>query len=67
MFMNTSGDQNHPLNGTFKDQNKIYLKKTSYKFVDSVIQEESKQKEVPQKLSKILGRLETERVYEIVF
>ena len=67
MFMNTSGDQNHPLDGTFKDQSKIYLKKTCYKFVDSVVQEESKQTEVPQKLSKILGKLETERVYEIVF
>ena len=55
MFMNTSGDQNHPLDGTFKDQKKIYLKKTCYKFVDSVIQEEIKQTELPQKLSKILG------------
>ena len=54
--MNTSGDQNNPLDGTFKDhQNKIYMKKTGYKFVDSVIQEEGNQREAPQRLSKILG------------
>ena len=52
---------------TQTDQKSIYLKKTGYKFVNSIIQEVSKSNETPFSLTKSLGILETECVYEVVF
>ena len=43
------------------------MKKTAYKFVDTIIQEQGIQNEVPQKLSTSISSLETECVYEVVF
>ena len=66
MFMDIDGYQFFPIN-FLRDLKSIFLKKTSYKFVNSVIQEVRKSSENPLALNTSLGMLETECVYEVVF
>lgn len=53
--------------GSIADKKKVFLRKTAYRFVDSVIQEQEDPSEPPVKLSQCIGHLQTECVYEVVF